>query len=210
MDYVLTDIHFHTNLSFDAYENSNKGNFDIEEFVNNEKQSNNKLGLLVKTDHNILDYKNYNHLKDVINEHKLNLVILPGIELNSSDGVHWIFVFDDLKLCEKSNNSTIGELLDLRIKELFNYSELVPPMKELMQAQIDKVNIDEFVSILNDLEISFLAIPHLNKDKGFYKKLKKNKDLFIDVENYLNDNIIMFLMIIDNNFTNKNHAFLSL
>ena len=30
MSYVLTDIHFHTNSSFDAYENENKGVFDYE------------------------------------------------------------------------------------------------------------------------------------------------------------------------------------
>jgi len=190
MSYVLTDIHFHTNSSFDAYENENKGVFDIDLFLKNEKESINKLGLMVKTDHNILNYPYYVDLCDKIKKNDSHLVLLPGIELNSSESVHWIFIFDDLKLKKTVNNCKIGELLDIRIKELFNYQKLVPSVTELQQAQINKVNIDKFVAILNELGISFLAIPHLNKEKGLYKKLKKNKELVDAVEMYLNDNII--------------------
>ena len=44
MDYILTDIHFHTNLSYDAYENKNKGRFDLNLLINNEMISKNKVG----------------------------------------------------------------------------------------------------------------------------------------------------------------------
>lgn len=198
MDYVLTDIHFHTNSSYDAYENANKGVFDIDLFINNEKSSQHKVGLLVKTDHNILDYNYFISLREKIRKSGLELVIIPGIELNSTDSVHWIFVFDDLRMDEQINGVKVGHLLDLKIKELFNYSSIVPSNKELEEAQIKKLNIGKFVSILNDLEISFLAIPHLNKTNGFYNKLKKNKALLRDIQNYLNDNII-------SGFESKNH-----
>lgn len=177
MDYILTDIHFHTNSSFDAYENGKNGNFDFDLFLENEKKSDNKLGLLVKTDHNILDYNYYCELKRKIIKKNSNLVLLPGIELNSTDDVHWIFIFDDLKLSENIENSKIGNLLDIKIQELFEYTSVIPPKQELEYAQNSKMKIEKFVSILNELEISFLAIPHLNKTKGFYNKLKSNKEL---------------------------------
>lgn len=198
MDYILTDIHFHTNSSFDAYENGRNGKFDFDSFLENEKHSDNKLGLLVKTDHNILDYNYYCELKRKIIKKNSNLVLLPGIELNSMDDVHWIFIFDDLKLSENVENGEIGNLLDLKIQELFEYTSVIPPKQELERAQKSKADIGKFVSILNELEISFLAIPHLNKTKGFYNKLKSNKELLEQVEIYLNDNVI-------SGFESKNH-----
>ena len=198
MDYILTDIHFHTNSSFDAYENGGKGNFDFDLFLENEDKSSHKLGLLAKTDHNILDYNYYCDLKEKIIHKNSKLVLLPGIELNSTDDVHWVFIFDDLKLSENIENNKIGNLLDIKIQELFGYKDLTPNNNELENAQKNKVDIGKFVSILNDLGISFLAIPHLNKNKGFYDKLKKNKALLEQVETYLNDNVI-------SGFESKNH-----
>lgn len=198
MDYILTDIHFHTNSSFDAYENGGKGNFDFDLFLENEDKSSHKLGLLAKTDHNILDYNYYCDLKEKIIHKNSKLVLLPGIELNSTDDVHWVFIFDDLKLSENIENNKIGNLLDIKIQELFGYKDLIPNNNELENAQKNKVDIGKFVSILNDLGISFLAIPHLNKNKGFYDKLKKNKALLEQVETYLNDNVI-------SGFESKNH-----
>ena len=153
---------------------------------------------MVKTDHNILDYNYYCDLKEKIIHKNSKLVLLPGIELNSTDDVHWVFIFDDLKLSENIKNSKIGNLLDIKIQELFGYKDLIPNNNELENAQKNKVDIGKFVSMLNDLGISFLAIPHLNKNKGFYDKLKKNKALLEQVETYLNDNVI-------SGFESKNH-----
>ena len=190
MEYVLTDIHFHTRSSYDAYENSNKGYFDIDLFIENERISERKLGLLVKTDHNILDYNYYVELKNKISQNNIDLILLPGIEINSSESVHWIFVFDDLRLAEKKDSARIGDILDDEIGKIFGYSRTIPDKNEMERAQVNKVDISQFISALNNLGISFLAIPHLNKTSGLYNVLKKNNELLKDVENFLDDNVI--------------------
>lgn len=92
MQYNLCDIHFHTNMSFDAYENVN-GNilkYDIDNivdnYINKSTDEVNQVKLICMTDHNIFDYKNYLQQKDKFE--KKGIYLLPGIEVKCNDKIH--------------------------------------------------------------------------------------------------------------------------
>lgn len=197
--YYLTDIHFHTNLSFDAYENKKDySDFDLDKLIENEKNlpDEEKIKVIVKTDHNIFGYEQFNKMKSKLETG--DIVLLPGIELNDEDRFHWIFVFDDKSLLEEVDGKEKGFILDEKIQSYFNYTKIIPDVLEMKMAQGKKYPIEKFISILNQLEISFLAIPHLNKSNGLYKVLKKNKDKLNIINTYLSENII-------NGFESKNY-----
>lgn len=197
--YYLTDIHFHTNLSFDAYENKKDYlDFDLDKLISNEKKlpDEERIKVIVKTDHNIFGYEKFKEMKSKLE--KEGIVLLPGIELNDEDKFHWIFVFDDKSLSKKIDGNEKGILLDINIQNYFNYTKMIPEVSEMEKAQTNKYPIEKFISILNQLNISFLAIPHLNKSNGLYKVLKKNKDKLNLINSYLSENII-------NGFESKNY-----
>ena len=189
-EYILTDIHYHTNDSFDAYENDSKQPYSTN-LVSNATSSkyNKKVKLLCKTDHNVLDYNNYLTLEAAFMVDGIK--ILPGIEVNTTDKVHWIFVFDDSELSEETGTQTKGELLDGIIKQIYGYVTLCGTIAERRMAQNNKIDIGQFISKINKLGLSYLAIPHFNKNKGWYDILKRDKSK-IDIINYLiSDNIIV-------------------
>lgn len=171
IDYYLTDIHFHTDLSFDAYQNEGGINFNLNQFAIEETSSSNPVKLIIKTDHNIFNYSKYVEYKSILSNY--DIVLLPGIEINAENKVHWIFAFDDKCLEKERDNNKIGNILDEKIKEYFNYLNVFPDMATLRTEQQNVHRIDKFISILNENDISFLAIPHLNKASGFYEAIKK-------------------------------------
>lgn len=70
-------------------------------------------------------------------------------------------------------------------------------MKQAEVAQSASHEIKDFIKILHELNVPYIAIPHLNKTKGWYAQLKKDPLQLNIVEEYLNSNII-------NGFESKN------
>lgn len=189
-DYNLVDIHFHTKDSFDAYENNKGTPFNWNDLIQyeNEIDDNDKIKMIVKTDHNILNFHDYIRDKDFLETKGIKY--LPGIEINGKSKVHWIFILNDFDLIRVSGSKTVGDILDEKIQEYYSYTSITPPISERQNAQTDQKNIGLFIDVLNDLDIKFIAIPHLDKTGGWYDKMKKSKDEFELVLKYLNDNII--------------------
>ena len=196
-DYILTDIHFHTNDSFDAYENINLGSLKIDNLINiRSNYEDKKIELICKTDHNVLNYDYFKQLKmDFL---KFNIVILPGIELNMNEKVHWVFIFDDNELDNKIEGEFIGHILDKKISKLFNYSNDIGTIKERENAQKLTLEISSFLKIINDIGLNYLAIPHFNKSNGWFQQLKSDPNQIALLNYLINDNVIV-------GFETKNH-----
>ena len=175
MEYNLVDMHFHTNLSYDAYENQNGIKYDISKIY---KNSNVKMVCL--TDHNIFDYSAY--LKKESEFSSLKIKCLPGMEL-TIDGVHWIIIMDDQKL----SKDKIG-------------SEFSKDLLSKINIDIDKYDISDFadkeykatdiISLLDKYGINYIAIPHLDKDKGIFKNGGVDPQKIEIFLNYIRDNIV--------------------
>lgn len=185
MQYNLCDIHFHTNLSFDAYENNNGNtlqyNIDdiIENYINQSSDEINHVKLICMTDHNIFDYNNY--LQQKLKFGSKGIYLLPGIEVKGTDKIHWIIIFNDLIL-EKDKK---GEKLEKSVKEFYQYNDTEKILTQTKRAQNSNIDILAFVRKLLELNIEFLAIPHMDKSNGgWFNVLKKfpNQNLLL---NYL-------------------------
>lgn len=197
--YNLVDIHFHTDDSFDAFENQT---FDADELINvlQDSDPDKSVKLLCKTDHNILNFNKYLELAKKFE--KAGIRLLPGIEINSVSDVHWLFIFDDTSLCIglPEDNDYHGLTLDDKINEFFHYdtSGGYESIKaQAKQEQNKEHDLKNFIGILHELNVPYIAIPHLNKTKGWYAKLKKDESQLAIVEEFLNSNII-------NGFESKN------
>lgn len=173
MQYNLCDIHFHTNMSFDAYENVN-GNilkYDIDNivdnYINKSTDEVNQVKLICMTDHNIFDYKNYLQQKDKFE--KKGIYLLPGIEVKCNDKIHWVIVFNDLNLNKNQN----GEKLEQMIRKFYKYNDTDDIFIQTKKAQEQNIDIIEFVKEILNLKIEFLAIPHMDKSNGWHNVLKK-------------------------------------
>lgn len=197
--YNLVDIHFHTDDSFDAFENQT---FDADGLINvlQDSDPDKSVKLLCKTDHNILNFKKYLELAKKFE--KAGIRLLPGIEINSISDVHWLFIFDDTSLCIglPEDNDYHGLTLDDKINEFFHYdtSGGYESIKaQAKQEQNKEHDLKNFIGILHELNVPYIAIPHLNKTKGWYAKLKRDESQLAIVEEFLNSNII-------NGFESKN------
>lgn len=197
--YNLVDIHFHTDDSFDAFEHET---FDIDKLIDvlKDEDEYKSVKLLCKTDHNILNFNKYLEMaRKCENE---GITILPGIEINSQDDVHWIFIFDNLTVNQgiPENEDYYGLTLDRKINEYFQYdvSEQCKSLKQQAKdAQAKSHNLKKFIEMLHELNVPYIAIPHLNKTQGWFQKLKKDPSQLFVVEEFLNSNII-------NGFESKN------
>lgn len=189
--YILTDIHFHTNDSFDAYENDSYDCLDLEKIIGKKSNlTNNHVELICKTDHNVLNYFNYISLKKLFGEKGITL--LPGIEINMTNKIHWLIIFSDEELAKiNDSGKTYGALLDEEITNLYNYSILNGTMLERKIAQTIIVNVEDIIRKINKLGLSFLAIPHFNKTRGWYNTLKSNKQQLQVIKYLISDNIIV-------------------
>lgn len=173
MQYNLCDIHFHTNLSYDAYENESNTSlkYDINDivdnYINKSSQLNENVKLICMTDHNIFDYNNYLQQKSVFNTK--GIYLLPGIEVKGNDKIHWIIIFNDLAL-EKNNN---GQYLEQTIRNFYKYNDKENILTQAKGAQNNSIDILDFIRKILDSKIEFLAIPHMDKTSGWYKVLKK-------------------------------------
>ena len=153
MQYNLCDIHFHTNLSFDAYENHNGNtlqyNIDdiLENYINQSSDEINHVKLICMTDHNIFDYNNY--LQQKFNFGSKGVYLLPGIEVKGNDKIHWVIIFNDLIL-EKDEK---GEKLQEFVKEFYQYNDTENILTQTKRAQ--NSNIDILVFIKKILELKF-------------------------------------------------------
>lgn len=186
--YNLCDIHFHTNKSFDAYENDGGEQFNIDclcdTYLCGDIDPNNNIKLLCLTDHNFFDYDCFKNMRDKFNSK--GVVALPGIEINGDNSVHWIFIFDDLCLEENSK----GDELTKYINNLFKYDMSKDVLKQAKKVQPKKQNVIEFVEKIIDLQVDFLAIPHMDKSNGWYKILAKDKGQLDRIKYLLCDGII--------------------
>src|SRR5690554_745313 len=187
-EYNLVDIHLHTNDSFDAYENEGQKSFNIDEIIEDAKEGDHKIKLICKTDHNILGFDNY--LSDENKLKKAGIKYLPGIEINGTKAIHWLFIFDDKELMKKKDGKHIGNIFeDDLYDEIYNYNESDNLIEQSKIAQTNQVDIDKFINLIHRYKLAYIAIPHLNKSSGVYKKIKDSGYLEIII-GYLNDNVI--------------------
>lgn len=197
--YNLVDIHFHTDDSFDAFPHEI---FDVEKLIEilKDNDDNKSVKLLCKTDHNILNFNKYFSMAQKFDA--AGITLLPGIEINSKEDVHWLFIFDNLIVNQgiPEDDDYWGQVLDSEINKYFGYdiSERDKSLKkQAEEAQKKSHDLKKFIEILHKLNIPYIAIPHLNKTKGWYKKLKSDNKQLLIVEEFLNSNIV-------NGFESKN------
>lgn len=190
VNYNLTDIHFHTNDSFDAYEHIGKDSFNLVTLIDSLNQcSLNEIKLMCKTDHNVFNYSYFEDLRKIAETKGVSL--LPGIEINSHKKVHWLFIFDAAELSKIKCGKTTGELLDDEFKEIYHYSVINGTIKERREAQDKSINVETFIKKFNELELSYLAIPHFAKNKGFYDEIKTDNNKMQLLNYMILDNIIV-------------------
>ena len=176
MIYNLVDIHCHSNLSFDGFENNPNGlKFNIKKIFKNSK-----VKMICITDHNIFDYKKY--LLNARNFKKIKKKCLPGMEL-TIDGVHWIIILDDKKLSINNIGVNFSKELLLKINiDINNYN-----VKELENKNYCSKDV---IQLLDKYEINYIAIPHLDKDQGIFHKGTVSDEKIKVFLNYLRDNIV--------------------
>lgn len=189
--YNLVDIHFHTDDSFDAF----KGEpFNVQEILDAMKgeDEESSVRLVCKTDHNRLNFRKYYSLHNSFAEAGIKL--LPGIEINTQDNIHWLFIFDDqvLNLGIPEDDDFRGDTLEQLINNYFGYTsdDETSLLRQAEEAQTRAHDLKEFIKKLNEGNFSFIAIPHLNKTRGWYEKLKKDPKQVEIIEEFLNSNII--------------------
>lgn len=176
MIYNLVDIHCHSNLSFDGFENNPNGlKFNIKKIFKNSK-----VKMICITDHNIFDYKKY--LLNARNFKKIKKKCLPGIEL-TIDGVHWIIILDDKRL--SINNTGLNFSRELLSKINIDINNYI--VSDLKNKSYDSKDV---IHLLDKYEINYIAIPHLDKDQGIFRKGMINNDKIQTFLNYLRDNIV--------------------
>jgi len=176
-DYNLVDIHFHSDLSYDAYKN-NCDKFD--DFDLHKIFSNSNVKMVCFTDHNIFNYESFCTNRNELE--KIKIVSLPGAEL-TIDGIHWIFIFDDKRL----DSEVIGQKFSEDFFEMINKKT-----DEFDLSGLEEKNFkaDEIIRLLNKYEINFIAIPHLDKKKGIFKNGTVSETRLKMFANYIHNNIV--------------------
>lgn len=191
-NYYLCDIHHHTNNSFDGYI---KKDFDINELVTKLNGDNvtSNVKLVCFTDHNYFNYDNYVTNYNCLKSH--GILCLPGLEVNTTNKVHWVFIFNDMELYTTfENGKTKGKKLEEEINAFFEYDLSLDILKQAEQKQNNPIDIEKFVEIINSISLEFMAIPHFDKSNGgWYDKIKKDIKQLQLLEFYIKDNIVFGL-----------------
>lgn len=186
VEYNLVDIHFHTKMSYDAYENIGYEKFD-EASISEIISDNEKVSLLVMTDHNCFDSSQYIALKEQCNTKGITL--LPGIEINNCK-VHWIFIIDNEKL--DADNYRIAHEISNEIYGIFGIDLTKEKIDQLKQsAHFSNIeNAKKIISVLSKRNIEYMAIPHFEKSSGWFNLVKKDDEELSKIVNLVNDNVI--------------------
>ena len=192
-NYYLCDLHFHTNDSYDAFENSGEKSinlFDINKVINALKGTNveNDVRLLVFTDHNVFNYEHFKVNFELLKSK--GILLLPGIEINTTNKVHWVFIFDDNELSIIEKGKTKGSILTDTINEFYRYDLSKSLLEQARLAQNTPVNVTTFIDKINSLGLDYIAIPHFNKDKGYMDAMKKHPEVIDALNLYIKDNIV--------------------
>lgn len=176
MDYNLIDIHCHSNLSYDAFENLEKGSkFCIPTIFKNTK-----IKMICITDHNVFIREKYIDNQKQFNS--MGIVCLPGMEL-TIEGVHWIIIMDDNQV----NETNINEEFCKKLLKLISINYKSYKTSDLKTAVY---KAKELIELFDEFGINYIAIPHLDKDKGIFKSggvSQEKIELFL---NYIRDNIV--------------------
>lgn len=149
------DFHLH---SYFSRRNSDVINWynAIDTLINLTKKG---VKIFAITDHDIFCFRLYKELTQKINEMKLDITILPGVELTvkrkNGDKGHILFIF---------NHQTTHEKL-LLLEKIIN--DLYGP---------DGTNLDNFIKCLNTNDFDYMLIPHVGKCHSI---------IFDDVKNHL-------------------------
>ena len=190
-NYYMCDIHFHTCNSFDGFA---KQDFDIDKIAMILKGKNvtDDVRLVCFTDHNYFNYldfqTNFSKLKDK------GILCLPGIEINTTERVHWFIIFNNEELNESIKKDKKGEILEKRINGFYKYNTSIDILKQAANKQLSPVPIEDFVDLLNEIGIEYIAIPHFDKNNGgWYNQLKKDPEQLQLLESFIKDNIIFGL-----------------
>ena len=194
-NYYLCDLHFHTNDSFDAFENSGENpinQFDIEKvklyLKGNDDNVENNVKLVAFTDHNVFNYTHYiSNYNSLITD---DILCLPGIEINTTNKIHWIFIFDNNELALLTGGKTKGEILMDEINAFYGYDLSLDLLSQAKIEQTKPRDVNKFVDMFNKLNLDYIAIPHFNKDKGYVEAMKKHPEVIDALNLYIKDNII--------------------
>lgn len=178
-EYNLVDIHFHTEDSYDTVSEKYEWN-RVSNYLDD------KIDLLVKTDHNLIGFENY--LKQLKSFESISY--LPGVELNIATGsnkVHWLFIFNPSELLKKDES---GKEIGYKLEEKFN--EILYGKKVVGESEardFKAVEAKKIIDLIISLDIDVIAIPHLFKHAG-YKPSPKRKDIN-ELNNLIYENIIL-------------------
>lgn len=194
-DYYLCDIHFHTNNSFDAFKTIK---FDVNDICSilNGKAIEDNVKLICFTDHNFFSYSDYDNYFQTLS--KCGVLCLPGIEINTTNKVHWIIIFNNNELSQTTENGKLkGEILEEKIDSYYKYNtsnkkkNLQEFLKQTEKAQLSPIDISEFIDLLNAIGIEYIAVPHFDKrNGGWFNHIKKNPQQLQLLDFFLKDNII--------------------
>ena len=150
------------------------------------------MKLVCFTDRNYFNY--FDYLSSFNELRKYEILCLPGIEINTTNKVHLIFIFNNCELEEYFDGQTKkGEILQQKIFEFYkdnkcdNHAEM---MAQTSNAQNNPIDISDFLDLLNGISIEYLAIPHFDKTNGWFNHIKKDEEQLMLLEYFIKDNII--------------------
>lgn len=158
------DLHFHTKST------KNEGRTLDREVIIKNIISNN-IAVIAITNHNIVDYDDYDDFKSTLQSKSFNFILFKGVELEilyDNKKKHFVFIFS-----EELNNKQIDDFI----------------------REVKDKNVDQLVSTLKleEYKNKILVYPHGSKDKGL------NPKEYEYIQNYFKNNDIT--LILDTNIT---------
>lgn len=188
-EYFLCDIHFHTNNSFDAFRSTAFSVSNLSAIFKGTSVVDD-LKLVCFTDHNYFNYNDY--VTNYAGFKANGILCLPGIEINTTNKIHWIFIFNDNQLAGTNDSGQkYGMLLENAIYNFYGYNNAISILKQTYTAQNTPVSLEKFLDEINYLGIEFIAIPHFDKScGGWFKHLKKDPEQLKLLDLFIRDNII--------------------
>lgn len=186
IEYNLVDIHMHTDMSFDGDENGDFSITKIKEILlkSNEEDDDQSVKMVAFTDHNIFYYKRYLEYREALAP---EVKLLPGVEFNI-EGKHWLFIFDE----DDEKLKRISEGLLKIYSSTIQYDELLNNQTELKTLGEKKFKVEEIFKVLFEIQLDFVAIPHGDKDKGYFKLSEERlKEPLKKINEMIAENIVL-------------------
>ncbi len=165
-EYIRVDFHLHTKADKQWFEYKGEENDFVKKYVQKLKDENVQLGVI--TNHNKFDKGEYDAIR--LEASKVNIFILPGVELNIADGskgIHTLIVFSPEEWLQNGN--------DYINKFLITTSPVDDNDFKYKNGR-SKDNFVETLKLLKEYNKKyFIILAHVNQDNGFFEELKSRK-----------------------------------